>query len=40
VQKDVGEHDHHAVAAVARGGMTENALPHLIVSEEIADGHS
>src|SRR5581483_5233902 len=39
MQKDVGKHDHHTVAAIARRGMAKDALPDLTIADEIADGH-
>src|SRR5207302_554139 len=40
VEEDVGEHDHHAVAAVARRRVAEDALPDLAVADEVTDGHA
>ena len=39
VQEDVGEHDHDAIAAIARGGVAEDALPDLRTADIIADRH-
>ena len=39
VQEDVGEHHHHAVAPIARRGVSKDAFPDLTIADEIADGH-
>ena len=37
VQKEVGEHHHHAVAAIDRRGVPENALPNLRFADDFAE---
>ena len=39
VQKEVGQHDHDAVAAILRGGMAEDALPDLRFANHFTDRH-
>jgi hypothetical protein len=39
VQENVGQHDHDAIAAVARRGMTKDAFPNLRIANEITDRH-
>jgi hypothetical protein len=39
MEEDVGEHHHHAVAAIARRGVTKDAFPNLRVADEIAYRH-